>query len=150
MQIDEAIELLKKTRKWILEAGGVVCPHKYGMCKHDNENCPVYCIDQALAKLREIPKPKEFTKRIRKFVKMYENEVPRRAEITFLGEACDIIEQQAEIRKSIIACNKLTADANDKCIKQLQADLEKKEPKFCICCEEITEENAHLHRNCGK
>ena len=25
-----------------------------------------------------------------------------------------------------------------------------KEPKFCICCEEITEENAHLHRNCGK
>jgi len=24
------------------------------------------------------------------------------------------------------------------------------EPKFCICCEEITEENAHLHRNCGK
>ena len=25
-----------------------------------------------------------------------------------------------------------------------------KEPKLCICCEEITEENAHLHRNCGK
>ena len=24
------------------------------------------------------------------------------------------------------------------------------EPKLCICCEEITEENAHLHRNCGK
>ena len=25
-----------------------------------------------------------------------------------------------------------------------------KEPKLCICCEEITEENAHIHRNCGK
>ena len=24
------------------------------------------------------------------------------------------------------------------------------EPKLCICCEEITEENAHIHRNCGK
>lgn len=24
------------------------------------------------------------------------------------------------------------------------------EVKLCICCEEITEENAHLHRNCGK
>lgn len=24
------------------------------------------------------------------------------------------------------------------------------EPQLCICCEEITEENAHLHRNCGK
>lgn len=25
-----------------------------------------------------------------------------------------------------------------------------KKPNLCICCEEITEENAHLHRNCGK
>ena len=24
------------------------------------------------------------------------------------------------------------------------------QPKSCVCCEEITEENAHLHRNCGK
>lgn len=24
------------------------------------------------------------------------------------------------------------------------------QPKLCVCCEEITEENAHLHRNCGK
>ena len=24
------------------------------------------------------------------------------------------------------------------------------QPKYCVCCEEITEENAHLHRNCGK
>lgn len=44
-------QLLSKTRKWIEEEGGVVCPHKYGMCKHDNENCPVFCIDQALALL---------------------------------------------------------------------------------------------------
>ena len=24
------------------------------------------------------------------------------------------------------------------------------QPKSCVCCEEVTEENAHLHRNCGK
>ena len=24
------------------------------------------------------------------------------------------------------------------------------QPRTCVCCEEITEENAHLHRNCGK
>ena len=24
------------------------------------------------------------------------------------------------------------------------------QPRYCVCCEEITEENAHLHRNCGK
>ena len=35
----------------------------------------------------------EFVKQVRKFVKMYENEVPRRAEITFLEEACDIIDE---------------------------------------------------------
>ncbi len=35
----------------------------------------------------------EFTNKLRKFVKMYENEIPRRAEITFLEEACDILEK---------------------------------------------------------
>ena len=24
------------------------------------------------------------------------------------------------------------------------------QPKSCVCCEEVTKENAHLHRNCGK
>jgi len=24
------------------------------------------------------------------------------------------------------------------------------QPKMCVCCEEITNENEHLHRNCGK
>ncbi len=24
------------------------------------------------------------------------------------------------------------------------------QPRTCVCCEEVTEENAHLHRNCGK
>ena len=24
------------------------------------------------------------------------------------------------------------------------------QPKLCVCCEEVTEENTHLHRNCGK
>lgn len=31
----------------------------------------------------------------------------------------------------------------------IEKALEEK-PKLCICCEKITEENAHLHRNCGK
>ena len=37
-------------------------------------------------------------------------------------------------------------------IGELQKGREQalEEPKLCICCEEITEENAHLHRNCGK
>ena len=24
------------------------------------------------------------------------------------------------------------------------------QPRTCVCCEEVTEENARLHRNCGK
>ena len=24
------------------------------------------------------------------------------------------------------------------------------QPRTCVCCEEVTRENAHLHRNCGK
>ena len=24
------------------------------------------------------------------------------------------------------------------------------QPRTCVCCEEVTKENAHLHRNCGK
>ncbi len=35
-----------------------------------------------------------------------------------------------------------------KCFSLMMA--EKAQVKLCICCEEITEENAHLHRNCGK
>ena len=52
----EAIALLEKAKEWIMDEGGVICPHKFGMCKHDNENCPVFCVDQALALLK---KPKQ-------------------------------------------------------------------------------------------
>ena len=48
----KAIELLKKVRQWIMNEGGIVCPHKYGSCNHDNENCPVFCIDQAIVSLQ--------------------------------------------------------------------------------------------------
>lgn len=37
---------LKFIRKWIADEGGLVCPHKFGTCKHDNENCPIFRIDQ--------------------------------------------------------------------------------------------------------
>ena len=43
-----------------------------------------------------------------------------------------------------------------KCGKEYKArslkeePIKSNEPKFCICCEEITKENAYLHRNCGK
>ena len=39
------------------------------------------------------PTAGDFTKRLRSFVKLYEKEIPRRAEITFLEEACDIIDK---------------------------------------------------------
>jgi len=61
----EIIELLEKIRKWVDGEGGMVCLHKYGLCKHDNDQCPLYCIDQALTKLREAPEQPpagEFTK----------------------------------------------------------------------------------------
>lgn len=44
-------QLLKKARKWIAAEGGVICPHKFELCNHDNENCPIFCLDEALALL---------------------------------------------------------------------------------------------------
>lgn len=50
-------------------------------------------------------KASEFIKQVRKFVKMYKNEIPRRAEITFLNEACDIIDSAESINKDLVdAC----------------------------------------------
>lgn len=48
---------------------------------------------QALTLLKQQPTAGKWTKKIRSFVKMYENEIPKRAEITFLKEVCDIIDQ---------------------------------------------------------
>ena len=45
------------------------------------------------------PPSREFTEKIRKFIKMYENEVPRRAEITFLEEAIESLDR-AEASKN--------------------------------------------------
>lgn len=52
----------------------------------------------------------EFTKKMRNFVKMYENEIPKRAEINFLEDACDCLDR-AEARLKVIpdlleACEK--------------------------------------------
>ena len=49
---DQQIEkLLVRAREWI--AKEVVCPRKMGICNHDNENCPTFVIDQALALIRK-------------------------------------------------------------------------------------------------
>ena len=59
----------------------------------------------------EPPAAGEFTKKIRGFVKLYENEIPRRAEITFLAKACDIIDTLEASRKELqIACQQFIDD----------------------------------------
>lgn len=76
------------------------------------------------------------------------------------NRAVDLLAQNKKLREQIGKQNKI----NDKLSLEI-AGLEgtirglkfinkllkrKKEPKLCICCEEITKENAHLHLNCGK
>lgn len=46
-----AIEHIKTVRK-LLEIE-IVCPRKYGVCNHDNPHCPIFHIDQAIAKMEE-------------------------------------------------------------------------------------------------
>lgn len=115
----EVIDLLEKIKKWILEEGGIVCPHKYGMCNHDNENCPIFCIDQILAKLREAPEPTEFTRDARR----YADGIDVRVRLLYpnplrdkLYEACAIIERQteriAELEAVIERCIKAMAGSN--------------------------------------
>jgi len=53
------------------------------------------CVTKALTLFKQ-PPAGDFTENLRKFVKLYENEVPRRAEITFLEEACEIIDKLLE------------------------------------------------------
>ena len=51
------------------------------------------------------PSASDFTNNLRNFVKLYENEIPRRAEITFLQEACKRLDSETEISlKSLEAC----------------------------------------------
>ena len=54
---------------------------------------PVDDAKRILDYLKQQPPAGDFTENLRKFVKLYENEVPRRAEITFLEEACEIIDK---------------------------------------------------------
>jgi len=50
-QILQLRQILKEIHKWTIEESGIVCPHKFGICKHDNKKCPVYLIEEALALL---------------------------------------------------------------------------------------------------
>lgn len=44
----------------------------------------------------------------------------------------------------------LGRDGMDAVLREIDKITKDIEPNLCICCEEIAEENAHLHRNCGK
>lgn len=66
-----------------------------------------------------------------------------------IDEAIELLEKARYGIAAIQPIDRL--DQKDRLIDQALAKLrEIQEPKLCICCEEITEENAHLHRNCGK
>jgi len=53
------------------------------------------------------PPASEFTKKIRAFIKLYENELPKRAEITFLEEACAIINRAEASKKDLLTALKI-------------------------------------------
>ena len=100
MDRQEIIDLLEKARRWILLEGGVVCPHKFGLCKHDNENCPVFCIDQALTLFKQQPKAGEFTNQVRLNLENWKSaldiqtDVRVRTVVRWLNEALVIIDEQ--------------------------------------------------------
>jgi len=65
-------------------------------------------INHALTKLRkEQPPTGDFTEKIRSFIKLYENEIPRRAEITFLKEACAIIDRAETSKADLLTACKI-------------------------------------------
>lgn len=192
-QIDEVIELLEKTN--IRErADDIWAFQKEGNLNYDQRkaikrySCLLHdvakIIEDALAKLRETPKPTEFTKRARRRIAT-DRQLISRVEDTNetiaylviadealirLGEACDIIEQlqkqsdlltlgllqeKDEVRKlkealRLVLNENFSGQSTLSPYAKRQANEVMSEPKLCICCEEITEENAHLHRNCGK
>ena len=59
------------------------------------------------------PPAGEFTEKLRNFVKLYENELPRRAEITFLQEACDRLGRAEAINKDLLTACKFASDLTD-------------------------------------
>lgn len=73
--------------------------------------------------------------------------------ITMLPRLDDNVASNSDIIKVVISS--LEQALKEKPLGTEMADvfdkiIEPSEPKLCICCEEITKENAHLHRNCGK
>lgn len=125
----EAIELLEKARKWILEEGGVVCPHKFGTCKHDNDNCPVFCVDQALTLLKQQPAAGDFTKECRELLR--KGVVDEQWEIaTLLRKACDRLDRAESTNKDLLAACKfakaqIKKGAQKKALPVLRAVLAK-------------------------
>ena len=94
----KAIALLKKVDKHIIQ-------HTCGYTVTQDLKTLKEYVQQALALLKQQPTAGEFTKKIRSFVKLYENETPRRAEITFLQEACDRLDRAESINKDLLtAC----------------------------------------------
>ena len=75
--------------------------------------------------------------------------------VDLLAENKKLEEDNKRLRKALEKLSKLGNEPylgnsiGNKIAQQALKPI-KEEPKLCICCEEITEENAHLHRNCGK
>ena len=93
----EIIDLLEKAR----ESNSLVFEalRRRTSAYISDAECTNSFIDQTIDLLKQQPTAGDFTKRLRSFVKLYEKEIPRRAEITFLKEACDIIDRAEAINK---------------------------------------------------
>lgn len=92
-------------------------------------------LNQLLNKVAEQPPASDFTKKLHGFIKLYENEIPRRAEITFLKEACVIIGQRTRQEKMDME----TIGQFDKENKQLQARLDRSEASLLKALEPVAD-----------
>ena len=72
---------------------------------------------------------------------------PYQEQIRQLKTRISKLEQALTLTKNMLCCGESFTKESRHMVEQV---LKPDEPKMCICCEEITEENAHLHRNCGK
>jgi hypothetical protein len=75
-------------------------------------------ITEALEFMKQQPPAGEWTKKIRDFIKLYENELPKRAEITFLEEACVIIDRAEASNKDLVTACEYTENLLSKGIGQ--------------------------------
>ncbi|HUS89753.1 MAG TPA: hypothetical protein VMW91_10435 [Desulfosporosinus sp.] len=103
---EKAIELFEKAQGILSGERPIASPKNYKDAWEDEIQREVAAnriINQALALLKQQPPAGEFTKKIRAFIKLYENELPKRAEITFLEEACDRLDTVEALNAELLA-----------------------------------------------